>query len=371
MGAAADSSSFVRSIYDAAVSERAWQDLPRILARDLEGESSVIWYADASTPAALAAFNQSDQSLRAYGEYFRFIDPWSAKVMRHGLVSVAFRGDELVEDQKLVQSEFYYDFLRKADVLPNIGAHLSLGAGVIGAVGIHRPLTRSPFKDDLKELLQSLVGHLEQMLTLRRHLRTQEISADLSLGALNKLSAGMVICDAQTNIIFANAAAEALCPKHGVIALAAGAKLAVADRPSGLRLRAMIADAAQGKAGGAVCVSDELGDRLLVVVSPLPGMLDDAPGRALVTMRSERSALGAEPELLMGLFELTAAEADLACGLMQNHSLLEIRARRCVTENTIRTQLAHVFAKTGTANQRELVRLLSLVPATLEGPSPE
>lgn len=112
-------------------------------------------------------------------------------------------------------------------------------------------------------------------------------------------------------------------------------------------------------------MANEDGDRLLLSVSPLPAILHDGPGRALITLRSETDTLGPAPEMLVALFGLTAAEADLAWSLAQNESLNTIGVRRGVSENTIRSQLAHVFAKTRTANQRELVRLLSMVPAPL------
>jgi DNA-binding CsgD family transcriptional regulator len=44
-------------------------------------------------------------------------------------------------------------------------------------------------------------------------------------------------------------------------------------------------------------------------------------------------------------------------------SLKQIQEDRGVSENTIRTQIAHILAKTGAANQRELVKLLGSLPA--------
>jgi DNA-binding CsgD family transcriptional regulator len=50
--------------------------------------------------------------------------------------------------------------------------------------------------------------------------------------------------------------------------------------------------------------------------------------------------------------------------LLAGRSLAEIGAKRKVSENTLRTQLANILRKTETANQRDLVRLLSLLPPT-------
>ena len=159
---------------------------------------------------------------------------------------------------------------------------------------------------------------------------------------------------------------EAVASKHDAISLHSAGKMIAADQPEhSAQLRRMIASAAHCGPGGALCLLNEAGDRVLLVVSPLPALLDDTPGRPLVTVSLETDMLGPLAEMLIALFGLTAAEADLAWSLTQNESLGSIQIRRGVSENTIRTQLAHVFAKTRTANQRELVRLLSVVPRTL------
>jgi DNA-binding CsgD family transcriptional regulator/PAS domain-containing protein len=367
MGVAAKDVAIVRSIYDAALDECAWQVLPQLIATHLEGESAVIWYADGDSPPDFVSFNHSHRTVSDYGEHFRFVDPWTAAVTGHSLYSTAFDGAELISDRALRQSEFYYDFLRVADIFPNIGAHMSIGPGMISAVGVHRHVTASPFADHHKRGLQGLIGHLEQMLVLRRRLGSQRRASEMTSAALHSLSSGIVICDEHARILFANAAAESVAASHGALSLNSAGHTIAADQPEhSVQLRRLIADAAMCKPGGALCLANEMGDRLLILVSPLPSLVDEAPGRALVTLCSETAMLGPVADMLIALFGLTPAEADLASGLMRNQPLGAIQARRGVSENTIRTQLAHVFAKTRTNNQRELVRLLSLVPTSFE-----
>jgi len=366
MGVAANEDAIVRSIYDAALDDHAWQDLPRLISQYLDGESAVIWFAEGESAPDFASFNQSPELLSRYAEHFRFVDLFTKAVLGHDLYSTAFDGADLIGEHTLRQSEFYYDFLRVADILPNIGAHMHLGPGLISAVGVFRSVTASAFKDVHKEKLQSLIAHLEQMLMLRRHLSSQRLGLEMTKAALHSLPSGIVICDKQAHVLFANAAAEAIVASHGAISLHPASHTIAAGTPEhSVELRRLICEAAQSRPGGALCLSDESGDRVLVVVSPLPPALDEIPERALVTLRSEMDSLGAVAEMLVALFGLTAAEADLAWSLMQNQSLASIQLRRGVSENTIRSQLAHVFAKTRTGNQRELVRLLSMVPATV------
>ena len=58
------------------------------------------------------------------------------------------------------------------------------------------------------------------------------------------------------------------------------------------------------------------------------------------------------------LFQMTPAEARLACLLADGASLDECAIQLGVSRNTARSQLQAVFAKTGTRRQGDLVRLL-------------
>lgn len=62
--------------------------------------------------------------------------------------------------------------------------------------------------------------------------------------------------------------------------------------------------------------------------------------------------------LVRGLFDLTPAEARVACGVAGALTLEAIAVSAGVSLETVRSQLKNVFGKTGTARQAELVSLL-------------
>jgi DNA-binding CsgD family transcriptional regulator len=112
-----------------------------------------------------------------------------------------------------------------------------------------------------------------------------------------------------------------------------------------------------------VALSRPSGRRSYVVsVVPLPFQTGErlAAGRAAAMLfvaepdrRSER------PDAwLQRLWDLTPAEARLAGRLMQGESLREAADALGVALGTARNQLKHVFAKTDTRRQAELMRLL-------------
>ena len=80
--------------------------------------------------------------------------------------------------------------------------------------------------------------------------------------------------------------------------------------------------------------------------------------RAIVfVVDPERSPISPE-RYLRRLYNLTRAEAAVAAEVLEADGLQAVAGRLGVSLETVRTHLAHVFAKTGTRRQAELVRLL-------------
>ena len=99
-------------------------------------------------------------------------------------------------------------------------------------------------------------------------------------------------------------------------------------------------------------------------VVPMPSFSDDRPfeSGSLVIITSLSARILPSTEMLHGLFDLTPAEARLALGLAAGSNIGEIASRYNVSQETIRSQIKHVFAKTRTRSQAELVGLVTRLP---------
>ena len=109
---------------------------------------------------------------------------------------------------------------------------------------------------------------------------------------------------------------------------------------------------------------------LTLVAVPLP-LRAAGPGahHPAVLLQVTDPSARANPHraLLVEAFELTPAEADLAADLLAGLSVREISAGSGRSIATVRTHLANLLAKTGTARQSELVRLLMRLPRAPNG----
>jgi DNA-binding CsgD family transcriptional regulator len=92
-------------------------------------------------------------------------------------------------------------------------------------------------------------------------------------------------------------------------------------------------------------------------MGPLTGSTDREAVAVVFIADPERNNTTAV-EFLQTLYALTPAEAELVALLASGRSLEEAALERGVTMNTVRSQLKHVFVKTDTRRQGELVRLV-------------
>jgi DNA-binding CsgD family transcriptional regulator len=76
-------------------------------------------------------------------------------------------------------------------------------------------------------------------------------------------------------------------------------------------------------------------------------------------------------EILRSLFGLAPAECRLALLLGDGKSLSEISQELGVSRNTLKTQIASIYAKTGASRQSQLVRLLLQFPGEANSPAGE
>ena len=148
---------------------------------------------------------------------------------------------------------------------------------------------------------------------------------------------------------------------------------------TGQRLRAAIAveqpvlDAAIARAVRAIapvaaavrCPRRDGGAAVIVTLRPIPRWTA-TPGRvaragaaaATLTLIDPLARPPAATTLWREAFDLTPSEAAVAALLVAGHSLESAAASRGSRATTLRVHLRHLFAKTGTARQSDLVALL-------------
>jgi DNA-binding CsgD family transcriptional regulator len=370
-------------IYDAAVGGTPWDSVGHGLAALVHARSASLMAGDVARGAVelLSHANIPEEAVAAYGTRYRHVDLWTARAARHatGPEARIYTSGHLVPEEEFLRSEFWNEFGRRYGLRYVLGTVLPLGAAGAMPVGLHRPAGAPPFAEEEKRLLEAVLPHLRRALQLRHRLAAAEARApgpEPGLAALDGLSTGIVVLDAELGVTLANFAAEALAKRS------AGFRFSQTRSAAGRRtgfeplrreerdgLLALVAGAAiRGEAGGAMRLSAGPGKPpVAVLVTPLPARLAGpsltlagrVPGRALVMLRELGEAAAPRIGVLRDLFGLTAAEAEVARALAGGATKSSVALARGIAETTVRTQVRAVLTKTGAANLRDLERLLA------------
>ena len=210
---------------------------------------------------------------------------------------------------------------------------------------------------------EDLAGHRTVPMQLR--LADLDGPPEDAAEILNRLLQGVLLVDADSRVRFANRAAESvLRAGRGLLLGRDGLR---AETPSETRLlRWFIAERAKlsresGGAASRLRLTREHSQPLAVLVvshRPQFGWIDFARPRAILFVTDPETAVAVRCDTLREDFGLTLAEAAVAVEIVEGDGLQAAAARLRISLATARTHLAHVFDKTDTRRQAELVSLL-------------
>lgn len=355
-------------VYEAAGDSRQWQHMLETLATTIKANSASLQSHDFASSTAEMLATVDIQMVQRYEEYYaprNIVLQRGASLIVPGKVVTAER---LCPKDDFLGSEYYNDFLRPQKIYHMMGGSVVQTASVAVVVTLTRPRFKPAFDQGAERLVQALMPHMKRAFEYQQRISGLEGDRDHLADTLDRLAFGVVIVDRNLRVLSLNHAAEEMLARKDGIALGSNG-LHIANRAQHLALQSLVwgaADTAAGRglgAGGAVSISrPSLQRPYTVLVTPArpSGHRRDGTSVPAASLFITDPALRPElqAEALIRIFDLTPAETRLAKLLSQGKSLDESADELGVTKNTVHSQLAAIFQKTGTRRQMELVRLL-------------
>jgi DNA-binding CsgD family transcriptional regulator len=208
-------------------------------------------------------------------------------------------------------------------------------------------------------------------------LHTRALRDDMLSATLDLLVVGVVLVDGESRIVHANRAGMRRLEEARAVRRSRG-RLTASDPGAALALRTAIAQTARrgrqrsAAAGIATPLPDAGGRDLAAWVLPLTGELPPVPeapcsAQAAVFLREIGDTPQLPCELLARHYGITPAECRVLMSLIRGMSPCETADAIGCSETTVRTHLQHLFAKTRTRGQADLIRLAmsALAPAAV------
>jgi DNA-binding CsgD family transcriptional regulator len=297
----------------------------------------------------------------AYLEYYRQID-YVLDAVEKGPVGLIQSGQPLVALK--ARSEFDADFMRPHQMDDGLFVRLTDGS-MPTCFLVAAPKRSEPFDTaERVKLMSALVPHLQQALRTQVHIEDFAQNASDIARAVDSVRHGIAVVGAGSVVIHMNSAAERILKCGDGLCIRSGrVEATCASANTELRrsiVGALLEDEGSPRGGNSFLCRRPSGKRPYVIhVLPISPATENMSGaRALVVLVDPEQQPEPPTQLLRRIYGLTNAEADVALRVVRGDGLKPICEELSLSMATVKTHLQHVFDKTDTHRQAELVRLL-------------
>jgi len=363
-------STLLLNLYDCPSNERSWPQVLDGIRERLRVRSAAVQILSTATSRVTVKWVARDSESQANRGHH---DPFIAGDQnprlrvappRSSFAKLFMRDDDYFQAGSRELAQLHQ---RLADL--GLGSCLSAGVCLSSreslVLVLHRDLKdRGRFSHQDEALVMAVMPHLRQAISLSDQLQAARRDNHGLRQAIDRLSFGLVLCDAEARPSWANHAAELAFRDQEALGLARG-RLTGASPPQTQALRRTIAEVAQDAVANrsreqclVLKARGGSGLQVMVVALQRESSVDSRVGgsQVLVMFSSADATPMLAPALVGALFALSPAESRLAVALCQGQTVNDYAANHGVSVGTARFQLKQVLAKTQAPRQSELVR---------------
>lgn len=347
----------VDRLYEAAAFPECWPSVLEELGRTVDTPAVVLLTRRNDAWVGCAVSKPFEESMMAYlGTDIPSRSQTTSRLLAADHAGFVTEADVFSENEWAAEP-FYAEWGRKWGWNHAAATAIQVPSGDLLVFHVQRPKGVQGFGRRDVDMLDSYRPHLARAGMLAARWRLERLRAAAEALALIGLPAAVL--DRQGRVLAANTLIEAMT-SH--LQWLPGDRIRLVDRTAhdmlGQALAGLFDPAApavrsfpaRGKSGAVV-----------VHLVPTPGRARDifAGGLGVLVMTPVAMPQAPDAALIRGLFDLSPSEARVARCIAQGHSVEQIAATSGVAQETVRTHVKRVMAKTGTNRQAEVAVLLS------------
>jgi DNA-binding CsgD family transcriptional regulator/PAS domain-containing protein len=365
----------IGAIYDCALDPQLWPETCRKIADLCESTGGGICVHD-------MRHVQNDQ-LFVFGYQPEFLEKLGSQYAQSPMAAadiVASIGDVNVlstERQQLLESRFYSEVLEPFGLIDMIWFPALRTGGRMASMHASRK-DKAPYYQRLEiGLFKLLSPHVSRALTISDALDIRTLRSEMLEKTLDALAAGVFLTARDGRVVYMNEAAERQV-KTGTAIRILNNRLDPVDPGARAALSNAIDRSAADDDGGnagerSLAITGENGAGYIATLLPVQrGQRRDivAPFAASVAifMQDPHEAPLMPGEAFARLHKLTGGELRVLLALAQGLGAKEAADMLGIGEPTVRSHLQHMFAKTHTLRQADLLRLLQTSTPAVRAP---
>ncbi|MGB0085095.1 MAG: LuxR C-terminal-related transcriptional regulator [Rhodomicrobiaceae bacterium] len=356
-------------IYDAALDPSLRQAALEKIAAFVGGVAGWVIRRDRlqGTGEALYDFGCQPRYHRLYFETYIRFDPVSPAILSSNPGEV-ISNSSIMPRRDFVKTRFYEEWMAPQGWLENIFVTLDSSPTQVAALAIARGKQAGWADDGVHQRVRRIVPHLRNASLIVKAVRLRTGQMTALADALDGISAGVFLVDAEGRIVHANASGSAMLA-GGILP---GVIIEGQTIPERSASRTVLAALAQAHRSGAPVASRSIalpvkspdGERYVAHCLPLTsGRRREAVGtyRAVAAVFVQKAELGgaAVAEVIGRRYQLTPTELRVLLTIVDTGGVPDTAGVLGIAETTVKTHLRRLFAKTGASRQLELARLVA------------
>lgn len=271
----------------------------------------------------------------------------------------------IMTQEALRRTDYYRNWVAPMGLVDGAAIVLARDSSLFGSIRLATDASRGIIDDGLVEALALLLPHCQRAARINGFLDEARGAAQNFRTVIDAMSAPILLLSADCKIVHANPRAETLLAQGTLLACHGGR---LTSPISGLQqliagaLRRLARDETDipGSGVGLAVKGAELTARTLHLLPLVQGEARakvSAEAVAAIFVSSASTDQDFPRDALQAAFALTQAEVGVFERIVLGKRTQEIAAELCVTANTVRTHVQHLFQKTATHNRVDLVRI--------------
>jgi DNA-binding CsgD family transcriptional regulator/PAS domain-containing protein len=366
-------SKVVEAIYDCALDPNRWQDTVRQMADVCRSQVCIMGVYDYKDARGELSYNfgQAEEYIRLHEGKYKGMNPlWSAAMMTP--IGVVTTQAMLIDDHEFWETRFYQEWCKPQRYLDNINFKILQTEHRIGWWAAHRLEGRPRYGTGDIELVNLLVPHVCRAVRISDALNLKTIRSEALEATLNALTSGVYLADSLSRIIYMNQAAERQVETGNVLRIE-NSHIAPIDREARAALARAIAEtmadeAATPTGGFTLALPSARGAGLVATILPLfrgerRNLCGAFAAMAAIFVQDPVMVPPFPGEAFAKLYALTPSELRVLLAMAPGLSVKEAAEVLGIGETTAKTHLQHIYDKTGTSKQTELMhRFMSSTP---------
>lgn len=363
-------SSLLGQIYDAALDPAQWPSTLKQVAQFVDGWSAHLFFKDFVRAAGHVYYHDGGIPQRYIDLYFQTyfkLDPCNTAQF-FGEIEKPYSTADHLEYQEFIECRFYKEWAKPQRLVDCMLTTLDKTTTSTTMSAVFRHERQGVVDDTARHRMHLLTPHLRRAILIGNVIGHKTAENELFAEVLQSISAGLFLVRADGRIAHANTAGHRLLAAGDAVSEAGGHLLAH-DASANAALAQSLAsardgDVACGVQGIAVPLRGRSQKRYVAHVLPLTagarrGVARQFSAVASVFVYEATMRTPAAPELIARQFALTPTELRVLLAVVETGGVPQAAEALGIAESTVKWHLRHLFAKTGTSQQNELVKLVA------------